>query len=195
MKVITVSRNNFSNLCLDLYRNVLSSFSPEILISIATGGDYVAQEIVNKNAIEWRSVKLQRPSTKNKNRHVTTLFTKTMTLVLPYFMLNLFRNAEHYFLLITNKGIRYNDVRAVSIQIDRELLVNKKILIIDDAVDSGATLASVRERIEALTDGLSHVKTAAIVVTSRDSIIKPDFFLYEYCLIRFPWSLDYKSNE
>jgi hypoxanthine phosphoribosyltransferase len=66
----------------------------------------------------------------------------------------------------------------------------EKILIVDDAVDSGATLSAVIEAIAKLP-GKRNVRTAVITVTASDPAVMPDFFIYNnHTLIRFPWSAD-----
>lgn len=67
---------------------------------------------------------------------------------------------------------------------------NPRILIVDDAVDSGFTLADVVENIKAHTNG-ADIRTAVITVTRKSAIIKPTYCLYRNSLlVRFPWSLD-----
>ena len=71
-----------------------------------------------------------------------------------------------------------------------------RILIVDDAVDSGSTMAAVRKAINAIANPSAVIKIAAITVTTPAPFIEPDFFLlYRYVLCRFPWSLDSKSES
>ena len=68
-----------------------------------------------------------------------------------------------------------------------------RILIIDDAVDSGATLAATIDHIQAIAGPDAVLRTAAITVTTAAPSIEPNFMLYRYVLCRFPWSLDFKN--
>ena len=64
------------------------------------------------------------------------------------------------------------------------------VLVVDDAVDSGATLRNV---ISALMDISPNnvIKTAALTVTRKSPIVMPDYYLYhDRTLMRFPWSED-----
>ena len=67
---------------------------------------------------------------------------------------------------------------------------HSKILIVDDAIDSGMTMSVVQQAI-LLFDSSATVKTAVIVKTLKYQFFKPDFFLFNEVLIRFPWSKDY----
>ena len=63
----------------------------------------------------------------------------------------------------------------------------------DDAVDSGSTMLSVRDAVAAAFPQ-AYVRCAAIVVTTDKPLIVPDYSLYlKNFLIRFPWSADMKK--
>ena len=67
------------------------------------------------------------------------------------------------------------------------------ILIVDDAVDSGSTMLSVRDAVAAAFPQ-AYVRCAAIAVTTDKPLIVPDYSLYlKNFLIRFPWSADMKK--
>jgi len=71
----------------------------------------------------------------------------------------------------------------------------KKILFVDDSVDSGATLAAVMDIMKEITELDAVVKVAAITTTTGRPLIEPDYSLYRYVLCRCPWSLDFKSRD
>lgn len=67
---------------------------------------------------------------------------------------------------------------------------NSKILIVDDAIDSGTTATSVRNAISSLNPD-AEIRIAVITVTQPYSLKFADFYLYgDGTLIRFPWSID-----
>lgn len=68
-----------------------------------------------------------------------------------------------------------------------------KILLVDDAIDSGSTILQVSAQIHALRAEVA-VMTAVVVVTQKSPLVEPDFSLYRDLLIRFPWSHDNASN-
>jgi len=65
-----------------------------------------------------------------------------------------------------------------------------RVLVVDDAVDSGRTLAAVAGQLRDRA-GEDRVKTAVIVQTQPDVALAPDFRLFDGVLCRFPWSNDY----
>lgn len=66
----------------------------------------------------------------------------------------------------------------------------QNILIVDDAVDSGATLLAVVEAVRIDMPG-AEVRSAVITQTTPSPVITPDYTLYNNrTLIRFPWSMD-----
>ncbi|MBC7799187.1 MAG: hypothetical protein H7Z10_01075, partial [Gemmatimonadaceae bacterium] len=64
------------------------------------------------------------------------------------------------------------------------------VLIVDDAVDSGATLAAVLAEVRRLAPPGARIETAAITVTTAAPIATPDHALFNRQLCRFPWSMD-----
>jgi hypoxanthine phosphoribosyltransferase len=68
-----------------------------------------------------------------------------------------------------------------------------RVLVVDDAIDSGATMATVVEQLrDAVGDG-GEVRTAVLTITTRTAVFQPDFTLYRQTLCRFPWSHDFQG--
>lgn len=67
----------------------------------------------------------------------------------------------------------------------------RRILIVDDAVDSGESMKKVVETVRGLNPRAS-VRTAAITLTTPAPAVSPDYYLYNQVLVRFPWSKDYR---
>lgn len=65
-----------------------------------------------------------------------------------------------------------------------------RILVVDDAVDTGLTLATVLELLRAAAPPGTEIRSACITVTLADPVMRPDYALYSQVLCRFPWSLD-----
>ena len=65
-----------------------------------------------------------------------------------------------------------------------------KILLIDDAVDSGATLKAIVEKFKAEYPN-AEIRSAVITLTYPQAVYKPDYCIYNnLTLIRTPWSID-----
>ncbi len=175
-----------------------SSVVFDALVGVRRGGSLVCDAFCRhfpKNRYRSRyDIALQRPSTKHKGK----LISKILQL-LPIPVLNLMRIAEAKMLSFHRK-VQASSA-AVSIEMPEELkkMLNEtaqaKILIIDDAVDSGYTLSAIANTLMK-TAPEAEIKTAVITETTDQPRIRADFSLYHNrTLIRFPWSNDYKKNS
>lgn len=194
MKVITLNSEKFISSSHCLYEMAKKNFKPDILISIATGGDFIAKVILQKNKIDWYSVKKQRASTRSKN----LLLGRAIMGVIKYFpyrILDILRVFEHQLLMRKVTVMSYDDIDPAQLSFDEKVLFGRKVLIVDDAVDTGSTLASVKKSVVNAVGSEENVKTAAIVRTFSSPIIIPDYVCYEMVLVRFPWSKDTKSEK
>lgn len=165
-----------------------------LVLGIKDGGVPPAErvfEVIKQtdNKVDLKFIKCQRPSTsiKKKNEFRKTLI-KTVFKLSPVLILDLLRNLEHY--LLTKKNIEVN--RDIILEEVIDFKFYDKIIIVDDAVDSGVTLEKVNQYIENLVDKTTVVKSLAVVVTNKQAVVTPDYYLYKDVLIRFPWSLDGK---
>ena len=69
-----------------------------------------------------------------------------------------------------------------------------KILVIDDAIDSGDTLFAIATTLKDMNPD-ARIDIAVMTETTRHPRIRANYTLYRNrTLIRFPWSNDYKDN-
>src|SRR5262249_51195271 len=137
----------------------------------------------------------RRPGTKKKQN--APLF-KTMLRKLPSNITAFLRIIEH--IMLTQIQLRRRsgfipleeEMAAITHRI-RQFGTPPNILIIDDSLASGATMAAVVDTIRNIAGPDASIKTAVITVTTPAPRITPDFTLYRYVLCRFPWSLDFKN--
>ncbi|WP_299114893.1 phosphoribosyltransferase [uncultured Winogradskyella sp.] len=190
MKVITLHKMAFEQYCIELFSKLEDK--PDAVVGILNGGGYVLEEFKKENLdkdIIYRTVKLQRASTKGFKQ---SSFMKNLLSLLPYSILNRARISEHQKQI---KASNKNDTQ--NIEIDFSAFENKSInniLILDDALDSGQTMQSV---VEVLSNKFpeTSIKTAVLAWTNSESIIAPDYSIFKSQLVRFPWSLDYKTKR
>lgn len=177
MRVITLNKTDFTDACQRL-EDKCRPFAPDLVIGIATGGAVIAEKIFPE--VRHLTVSARRPSSTRKDR-LTPLMCVVRKLPVP--IKNIMRMAESRILSFR---------RPVPPELEPIDTGNaKRILVVDDAVDSGATLSGVLSAIR--TEGT--VKSAVITVTTSRPIIKPDLSLYNNnTLIRFPWSLDNRTR-
>lgn len=186
MKVKSLDDRQFEECCSKLASMIKTEWSnPDIIVGIKSGGKYVADKI----AMYFPEVSLtyavsRRPSTRKKKN--VGKFLK----FLPTVILNGLRIVESMFL--KNFGSRERQVTLKFGDLPANEPDNRqiKILIVDDAVDSGETLLAVKNRISEMSDN-TEIKTAVITVTTDNPVIKPDYTVFDdKTLIRFPWSID-----
>lgn len=189
MKVLTLTGADFHRACGRLASAVaLSGFYPDVVVGIKTGGDVIGRLIAERfSEAVYLPVSASRPGTSAKNGKRSILSR------LPYFVTDTLRIMESKVLSWFASG---NAERNVEFQIDAEFrdLMNKsgcKVLIIDDAIDSGATLRQVKGKLLELFPRCI-CKSAVITVTTSSPVESPDFRLFNNKLIRFPWSTDLK---
>lgn len=188
LKVKTLHKSDFEKQCQNLFSKI--EMQPDVVVGILNGGGFVLDEY-KKNALgktEFTTVKLQRDSTKGIKRK--SLLQKCLK-VLPNILLDGLRRLEHH---------RSLNRKLNKIQSDIEIKINlnpekvNTILILDDALDSGVTIKSVVQYLQKQYLN-SEIKTAVISWTNSESIITPDYYIFKNTLVRFPWSLDYKTNR
>ena len=179
-KVITLDSEALQGVCRKLEAERIRPFEPDVVLGIESGGRFVADMLFPERTHCY--VALRRPSTRGKSGVV-----KRLLRLLPRFVADALRVAESYFL-------ERHAAAPVPFtgELPAELAGAASILVADDAVDSGNTMLSV---VEAVKNNYpeARVATAAVVVTTRAPKIRPDFYMFDNLLIRFPWSADVKK--
>lgn len=192
MKVINFEQKNFDDFLENTLKDWKNDSSKILVLGIKEGGVYLAENVFqvlrnSANQVDLKFIKCQRPSTSVKKKNeFRKAFIQTIFKISPIIILDLLRNVEHYFL--TKKSIEYN--REIILDEIINFNLYDKIVIVDDAVDSGVTLQKVNDYVQSLAVKTTEVKSLAVVITSNNAIVTPDFYLYKDVLIRFPWSLD-----
>lgn len=177
--VITLDDAGLRDDCSRLEAKVrVAGFDPDVVLAIANGGVYVADCMFD--GVLHASTRLQRPGTRAKNGFIGKIVT-----CLPRFITDFMRIAESRLLsMLPRRKVAASEV------VLPELGNCKNILVVDDAIDSGVTMAAVLEAIAA-TYGAVCVCSAVLTVTTRRPVVRPDFVLYDdLTLIRFTWSSD-----
>lgn len=181
-KILTFGQNQLIEHCHELQRKVeAAGFAPDLVLTIAKGGDYVGELMFCD--VGHASVKCARPSTRFKPEAL-----KAALRLLPRSLCDRLRIIE------SRWRSRRRDALPRELHLSPDLAMRirgaRRVLVVDDAVDSGATLAAVMNAVRCV-DGERVVKAAALTVTMQHPLASPDFTIFnENVLIRFPWSLD-----
>lgn len=188
MKVITLDSRAFGNKCRDLRALAeADGFHPELVVGIATGGVYVAAEAFGEGGFVVVS-KTRKSTETKKSLRLHRLFR-----LLPMFLLDRLRVAEHYARLWRRDGTADRENAFVlPPDVAERVRSSSRILVMDDAVDTGHTLFDVVAKIRECNLA-ADTRLAAIVVTQPDPAVLPDYCLFDQVLVRFPWSMDMKK--
>lgn len=182
MRVITLDEALLRQHCKVLQEQIEAVYHPDLIIGIATGGVKVAEYMFGD--VPHITVTCRRPSTKTKENAEGVM---CIVRCLPVSVRNFMRMVEAFIMRIRKKE------QVLSVEFLEEAMPEaKRVLVVDDAVDSGRTLKSV---LEALNGG-PEVRSATITITTSSPYVAPDYYLYnDKTLIRFPWSKDYRHEE
>lgn len=167
----------------------------DITIGILNGGARVAREVTECGLAgatgTYCEVTMRRPSTTRKERSGVASLLKC----LPYPALDLMRMAES--LVLRLRAHKAQEIPTLPGPLLHALaaMPSPRVLIIDDAIDSGATMLAVTEAVHRAAPG-ARITTAALTVTFPKPMITPDVALHRNdTLLRFPWSNDYKPCD
>ena len=196
MNVITLNKPEFESACDALAVKIAETGDVKALIGVRTGGATVAKLVFNYlqqqgKKLEYYEAGAARYATAAKNSHGI----KNAFKFIPVVFLDWLRIAEHY---IVNLRMKLSEDAERSVCLDDRLvdylnsLEDGRLFIIDDAIDSGATVKVLRDEIKLIKPGLE-VKVAVLVVTQKKPLVTPDVCIYRNVLLRFPWSSDFKS--
>ncbi len=195
MQVLTLNKDTFEEHATQLAKIVesdLPSDGFDAIIGVMRGGAIVCDAFCRhfpSSAYRLRTdVMLQRPSTKRKNGTIAKILK-----IFPLRVLDFMRIAESRVLSLKRS---WTSKQPPAVSLSEELsnilkgLKPPKILIIDDAIDSGTTIYAIRQTLQVANPEVD-VKVAVITVTTTAPRIKADYALYRnQTLIRFPWSND-----
>lgn len=186
MRVITVDNNELISCCDSLQKSVLSSgFYPDLILGIESGGIQVATILAS--FFKEKPMKLEFCHPVRFSSVSKKSFFKNHLKKLPVGILNFLRMVEFKFFFK-----RKNRKEFQKIVLPPDIGNFKKILVVDDAVDTGVTLKEVVQKIKNINPQ-SEILSAVITMTKNNPIIIPDYAIYRNgTLIRFPWSIDAK---
>jgi uncharacterized protein len=195
MHVVTLSEPDFVGLSQELYRRVIADgYAPTHIVAIASGGTRVRDAIkpIIDPAVIVVDIALSRRLTKQKRRfRVSTLLAR-----LPYVCTDQLRILEHWMrFLCFDPGKSTFDVPDSSCQELQQIGARHgvRILVLDDAADSGVTLSRALRALARQEMGGAEIRTAVIASTWKSPLVRPNYAVFNGVLCRFPWSHDYRN--
>jgi hypoxanthine phosphoribosyltransferase len=192
--VTTLDPEGFEIACRRLMTLVRSNWHPDVFVGIRTGGYHVAEIMARAYGADRKVLPItcRRPSTRFKL--ASSLVRKAVS-KLPRSIVDHLRVVEHALLTQKPKAPRPNSYQCDATELATlDLWLTKagrapSILVVDDSVDTGATLIQVIDLIKQRAPD-ADIRSAVITVTTAAPLIDPDYTLFRQKLCRFPWSLD-----
>jgi hypoxanthine phosphoribosyltransferase len=189
-EVMHLSAAELDDAAAALGRKVIASgYRPDAVVGIATAGVFVASAmratVVPDAAL--LEVASRRPTTRFKDRPIV----RRAVALIPDRLSSGMRRLEHRVLMRRPSAAA---PRVVTMAPDAEAVARAlppgaRLLVVDDAVDSGSTMAAVAAFLASVAPQ-AHIRTAVLSASTPDRAPRPDFHLYEGALLSGPWSLD-----
>ena len=191
----TLDPPRFAGACATLMQQVLTRYRPSLIVGVRTGGLVVAEAMARSiaEAIPVMPLTCRRSSTVAKSR---LRVLPAVLAALPQPIVDRLRWTEHRLLSAhrsRNAKAPQQIDQAEADAIGRHLANGSaapRVLVVDDAVDSGITLATVLRLLQQVAPPVTEFRSAVVTVTCEQPIAQPDFVLYHGVLCRFPWSFD-----
>lgn len=196
--VLTVSGPGLRDVSAELLSRMRDvGFAPEVVVGIATGGVRVVEAMEVDESIAVFTCRLRRASTQTKERSRSGHILRA----LPRRVADGLRVVEDWFgarrpvLPVQAPDLLVQELTAVADHVRAHGL--QRVAVVDDAVDSGATLACVMDTLRGLLPRGVDLRSAVVTQTRPEEsrLVGADFSLYELVLVRFPWSLDYRGRS
>lgn len=199
MRVITLDQEALEHAAASLAGEVKESGRGrfDAIVGIRRGGSIVCDAFCKAFPATLygsrHDVTLQRAGTKRKGGAAGAILKR-----LPLPLLNLLRIMESRALSLLNRRRRGNGNPPVALDPELADILRRtaepRILVIDDAIDSGHTLSAVVASLKNMNPATA-VTTAVVTETTDKPAEHADFAIYRNrTLIRFPWSNDFKNT-
>ncbi|MCZ2803678.1 phosphoribosyltransferase family protein [Modestobacter sp. VKM Ac-2983] len=181
---------DFDVLCRDLADDT-RAFDADLVVGVETGGARVAEAMLpHLGNPAYATVRWQRPATKAKDRlgmgAVTSRLPRPLADALRWLEVEGRELALGRRPLVVQPGA---ESLLASSDLHARAATSRRILVVDDTVDSGLTLSVVTRAVE-MAQPAAEVRTAVLASTWRRPPVRPDHCLLDRTLLRLPWSFD-----
>lgn len=198
--VVTLTPAEFASACRSLAREVSSrGVDPQVMVGIRTGGLLVAREMAAwLPGVALTEVTLRRPSTRSKGRFIRLIRA------LPRPVTDALRRLEaRSRMAAARRRARRGELTLPEVTLPAALTAAEvsRVLVVDDATDTGVTLAAVTA---AISRALPRATvTAAVLVSTEPHPVAPlpqgvtmlPPVIADGSLVRFPWSADSRHSN
>jgi hypoxanthine phosphoribosyltransferase len=194
-KIVTFDENGLAAAAAELMgRMVADAYMPDLIVGIATGGLRVAEMLPRPENCPVIGCTVRRATSSGKAQ--SRVF-RGLVRRLPYVITNQLRRIEDTSRERSGRSAPvpsgdFQDALATIDSVVREP-EPRRVVIVDDAVDSGGTLSLVQGALQHRLPTSVALRTAVLAVTRphQSLLVQPDYHLYDMTLCRFPWSHDF----
>lgn len=169
MKIYRIKLNELSRSCCEL-KKYIDKEKPDWIIPIYSGGLEICK-------ILWGNDSPDNIICGTYIQHKPNPLKDFLIRFLPKFIIDLMIKIEYH--------IKPKSEKRLIIAGDFSYL-RGKVLILDDAIDTGVTIRALKSRFPSIVDD---IKVAVINDIPGNSEV--DFSIYSKMLVRFPWNQDY----
>lgn len=153
-----------------------SGFAPEAIVYVETGARLPARELATVMALPMTPIWVRRGG------HGLKRVLAPLVMRLPGAARDWLRRLEE------RSGVHRLTRRAATLPAG-DTLRGKRVLLLDDAADTGRTLAAARALLLQCGVASGDVRTAVLAATTPVAQSAVDFYLFD-CNCRMPWSAD-----
>lgn len=188
MKCITLSIENLNRKTKKWAREILSEYSPDMIIYVAKAGFLIGKGFSETMECPMIGVETVREKGNGLKSQIAPLIGK-----LPLFVRNMLITIE------LKSGVhKKNDYRKVNMLDEiSQLEVTKinKILVVDDSIDTGNSILAVKDYISTIFRN-AEIRVAGLNVwdMSKEKVFT-DYALYKNTIIKAPMSKDSKEYD
>lgn len=182
MNYLEFSLENVEEKTRELFKNIKNNgFNYELVIFIAKGAYPIGTKLAELN-----NVPLLEISARRKGGRLKRILKPFMKFIPKSFLIRMRKKEMNSSYHKTN-----NDRNVTYLESRFEKYKNlKKIILVDDSIDTGYSVIEVKKKLNEIFKN-AEIKIA-VFNTMSESLIKPDFDLYNDTMISGPWSNDSK---
>lgn len=170
--------------CADLASLIIEDgYKPDYILYIERAGKIIGQMLSKELNCPYEGVWVLKE--KRKFREIL----RPVLRFLPKNFVSILRSAQKHYR--ENIQSHKRDVRYAQ----SNKLAGFKVLIVDDAVDTGSSIKALIQFLESANSDILAVKSAVITTVTKKPLYTPDYSLYKNKCFIFPWSVDSPDYE